>query len=206
MDSFPPTTQKATFASGCFWGVEHIFRQNYGANASGSSKGKGGLLDARVGYTGGASGSAPTYRTVCSGTTGHAEAVLILFDPDRVSYRSLVEFFFRTHDPTTRNRQGHDSGTQYRSAIYADNEEQLAVAKEVKAQVQERWDYGGGVGKKSVVTEVEMAGPWFDAEDYHQLYLENNPGGYQCSSHHVRTGAGFPSLEKAGAEEAKAEL
>lgn len=184
LQNFPENTQKATFASGCFWGVEHIFRKHYG-------NGKG-LLDARVGYTGGGA-VAPSYRAVCSGTTGHAESLLILFDPDKVSYKALVEFFFRTHDPTTKNRQGWDTGTQYRSAIFANSEEQLKIAQEAKAEVQGKWKYNEKGSTSTVSTEIEMAGPWYDAEDYHQLYLENNPGGYQCDKHEVRYG--FPPLE-----------
>jgi peptide-methionine (S)-S-oxide reductase len=184
VQNFPENTQKATFASGCFWGVEHIFRKHYG-------NGKG-LLDARVGYTGGGA-VAPSYRAVCSGTTGHAESLLILFDPDKVSYKALVEFFFRTHDPTTKNRQGWDTGTQYRSAIFANSEEQLKIAQEAKAEVQGKWKYNEKGSTSTVSTEIEMAGPWYDAEDYHQLYLENNPGGYQCDKHEVRYG--FPPLE-----------
>ena len=181
--SFPENTQKATFAAGCFWGVEHIFRQQYG-------NGKG-LLDARVGYTGGGT-TAPSYRAVCSGTTGHAESLLILFDPDKVSYKTLVEYFFRTHDPTTKNVQGHDAGSQYRSAIFAHSEEQFKIAEEAKAEVQAKWKYSDHRSTSTVTTEVKMAGPWYDAEDYHQLYLHNNPSGYQCSTHHVREE--FPPL------------
>lgn len=176
--NFPENTQKATFASGCFWGVEHIFRKQY-ANGN-------GLLDARVGYTGGGT-QAPSYRAVCSGTTGHAESLLIMFDPEKVSYKMLVEFFFRTHDPTTKNQQGYDRGSQYRSAIFANSEEQLQIAQEVKAEVQEKWKYEEGESTSTISTEVAMAGPWYDAEDYHQLYLHNNPGGYECDRHFIRT-------------------
>ena len=173
--NFPENTQRATVAAGCFWGVEHIYRKHYGGGK--------GLLDAKVGYTGGGT-SAPNYRTVCSGKTGHAEALLIAFDPDKVSYRELLEFFFRMHDPTTPNKQGGDEGTQYRSAIFANSEEQLAIAQEIKDKVQKEWY---PEKNKKVVTEIAMAGPWFPAEDYHQLYLENNPTGYECSSHRVRS-------------------
>jgi peptide-methionine (S)-S-oxide reductase len=167
--TFPANTQKATLAAGCFWGVEHHFRKEFG-------NGKG-LLATRVGYTGGASGE-PTYRTVCSGTTGHAESLLIMFDPDKVSYRKLLEFFFNMHDPTTLNKSGGDEGTQYRSAIFAHDEEQLSIAQDVKERVGRVWWKNA-----PVTTEVAMAGPWYDAEDYHQLYLDKNPWGYQCSAH-----------------------
>jgi methionine-S-sulfoxide reductase len=187
--NFPENTQKATFASGCFWGVEHIFRKHYGSGK--------GLLDARVGYTGGGT-KAPTYRAVCSGTTGHAESLLVFFDPEKVSYKTLVEFFFRTHDPTTKGYQGHDIGSQYRSAIFAHSEEQFKIAQEAKAEVQEKWKYEHKDSTRTVTTEVAMAGPWYDAEDYHQLYLHNNPGGYECERHvvHQRN----PPLAGNGAE------
>jgi peptide-methionine (S)-S-oxide reductase len=187
--NFPENTQKATFAAGCFWGVEHIFRKHYG-------DGKG-LLDTRVGYTGGGS-NAPTYQAVCSGTTGHAESLLIMFDPDKVSYKTLVEFFFRTHDPTTRDKQGRDNGSQYRSAIFAHSEEQLKIAQEAKAEVQEKWEYKNGDSTSTVTTEVAMAGPWYDAEGYHQLYLNKNPFGYQCENHDIRWEP--PPLSGNGAE------
>jgi peptide-methionine (S)-S-oxide reductase len=170
--NFPANTQRATVAAGCFWGVEHLYRKHFG-------NGKG-LLDARVGYTGGGA-NAPNYRTVCSGTTGHAESLLVAFDPDKVSYRQLIEFFYKMHDPTTLNRQGGDRGTQYRSAIFANSEEQLKEAEQITEQVGKQW-YPG----KQITTEVALAGPWFDAEDYHQLYLDNNPGGYECPAHFVR--------------------
>lgn len=175
--SFPPNAQKATVAAGCFWGVEHLFRRRFGNDK--------GLLDARVGYIGGGSKntstSPPTYRTVCSGTTGHAEALQITFDPDAVSYSQLLEFFFNMHDPTTPNRQGYDTGTQYRSAIFTHDDQQMRIATNIRDRVARHW-----WNKKPVVTEivsVEDAGPWYDAEDYHQLYLSNNPGGYECVAH-----------------------
>lgn len=125
---------------------------------------------------------------------------MVLFDPDKVSYETLVEFFFRTHDPTTKNQQGADRGSQYRSAIFAHSEEQLRIAQEAKAEVQEKWKYTHDRSTSTVTTEVAMAGPWYDAEDYHQLYLHNNPGGYECAMHYWRDE--FPPLfgnaEKAG--------
>ena len=141
-------------------------------------------MDARVGYIGGKSDS-PSYRQVCSGNTGHAESLLVVYDPDKVSYRQLLEFFFRMHDPTTLNRQGMDTGTQYRSAIFANDEEQLKIAEEIKEKVGREWY------KKPISTEVTMAGKWYDAEDYHQEYLDKNPGGYECPAHFVRN---FPPL------------
>ncbi|KAL1958435.1 hypothetical protein VTO42DRAFT_4536 [Malbranchea cinnamomea] len=172
-----PNVQKATFAAGCFWGVEHLFRKHFG-------NGKG-LLDAKVGYCGGVT-NAPTYRSVCSGTTGHAEALQMVFDPSIVSYRQLVEFFYRMHDPTTLNRQGPDTGTQYRSVIFTHDEEQQKTAELVTEKVGKEW-----WTDKPVTTVVAPAGHWWDAEEYHQLYLQKNPSGYECPSHFVRD---FPPL------------
>lgn len=157
-----------TVAAGCFWGVEHMYRQQF--------KNKG-LLDARVGYIGGDT-SNPSYRAVCSGRTGHAEALQVHFDPSQVSYRQLLEFFYKMHDPTTANRQGPDVGSQYRSAVFYHDAEQEKVAREVTERVSNEWwaKYG------KVTTEILPAGQWWDAEDYHQKYLETNPGGYECPS------------------------
>jgi peptide-methionine (S)-S-oxide reductase len=164
----PPGAQTATVAAGCFWGVEHLYRKNFTPAT--------GLLDARVGYIGGAT-TAPSYRAVCSGDTGHAEALQIVFDPEKLSYRSVLEFFFRMHDPTTKDRQGGDRGTQYRSAIFYHDEEQEKIARDVTAKVGKEWWKGA-----KVVTQIEKAGEWWDAEAYHQKYLDVNPGGYECPS------------------------
>ncbi|KAL3474222.1 peptide methionine sulfoxide reductase MsrA [Aspergillus californicus] len=169
-------TQTATLAAGCFWGVEHLFRKEFG-------HGKG-LLDAKVGYCGGNTAS-PSYRAVCSGDTGHAEALKITFNPAVVSYRSLLEFFYRMHDPTTKNRQGPDVGTQYRSAVFTHGDEQQKIAEEVSAKVGKEWY------QQAVSTLIVPAGQWWDAEEYHQLYLDKNPSGYECPAHFVRS---FPPL------------
>lgn len=176
----PSNTQRAIFAGGCFWGLEELYRKHWG-------HGKG-LLDCRVGYTGGQK-EAPSYHEVCSGRTGHAESLLIAFDPDKVSYAQLVEYFFKMHDPTTKNRQGADTGTQYRSAIFTENDEQQKIAEEIKEKVGKQW-YPG----KSISTEIRRATQWYDAEDYHQDYLkkmEERTGdpdaGYHCPAHFVRT-------------------
>ncbi|EYE98040.1 peptide-methionine-S-sulfoxide reductase [Aspergillus ruber CBS 135680] len=169
-------SEKATVAAGCFWGVEHLFRKEFG-------NGKG-LLDARVGYSGGNT-SSPTYRAVCSGNTGHAEALQVTFDPSIVSYRQLLEFFYRMHDPTTLNRQGPDVGTQYRSVVFTHSEEQNKLAHDITDKVGKEWY------KQSLSTQIIEAGEWWDAEDYHQLYLKKNPSGYECPAHFVRT---FPPL------------
>ncbi|KJZ76136.1 hypothetical protein HIM_04592 [Hirsutella minnesotensis 3608] len=118
--------------------------------------------------------------------SGHAEAAQIVFDPDQVSYRQLLEFFYRMHDPTTLDRQGPDAGPQYRSAIYFHDAEQERVARDVTRRAGEQW-WGG-----KVVTEIVPAGKWWSAEEYHQLYLDRNPGGYECPSHHLRN---FPPLK-----------
>ena len=159
-------TEIATLAGGCFWGVEELFRQMKGVNQT------------EVGYTGGTTPD-PTYETVKTGTTGHAESIQITFDPDTVSYESILKYFFQLHDPTTENRQGNDRGSQYRSAIFYQNEAQKAVAEKVIAAV----DASGQWGQK-VVTQVLPATQFYSAEAFHQDYLQKNPGGYTC--HWVR--------------------
>ena len=147
---------KATFAAGCFWGVEDAFRQVRG------------VTDATVGYTGGHTAN-PTYREVCSDRTGHDEAVEVEFDPQQVSYHELLAAFFQMHDPTQLNRQGPDYGTQYRSAIFFQDAEQEAAARAAK-QALER----AGTFKRPIVTEIVAAGPFYRAEEYHQRYFEKN--------------------------------
>ncbi|KAF9269307.1 peptide methionine sulfoxide reductase [Marasmius fiardii PR-910] len=167
----------AIFAAGCFWGVEHIFLKHY---PPAESK---GILKTSVGYTGGKeSAGDPDYYSVCSGSTGHVEALRIEFDPGVVSYAELVEFFYRTHDPTTVNRQGADTGTQYRSAVFTHTNDQFEVAKKVTDEVQQKHFTPRG---QKIVTEIIEAGPWWDAEEYHQLYLFKNPSGYQCPTHRL---------------------
>ena len=159
-------TALATFAGGCFWGMEDLFRAIPG------------VIDTTVGYTGGALDN-PTYNHVKNGNTGHAETLQIEYDPARLSYDALLEFFFRIHDPSTPNRQGNDIGTQYRSAIFYHSEEQRAAAERMKAVVDQ-----SGKWRKPVVTEIVPAGPFYPAEDYHQDYLQKHRGGYTC--HFVR--------------------
>jgi peptide methionine sulfoxide reductase msrA/msrB len=159
-------TELATFAGGCFWGMEDLFRAIPG------------VIDTTVGYTGGALDN-PTYNHVKNGSTGHAETLQIEYDPARLSYDALLEFFFRIHDPSTPNRQGNDIGTQYRSAIFYHSEEQRAAAERMKAVVDR-----SGKWRKPVVTEIVPAGPFYPAEDYHQDYLQKHRGGYTC--HFVR--------------------
>ncbi|HST23060.1 MAG TPA: peptide-methionine (S)-S-oxide reductase MsrA [Blastocatellia bacterium] len=147
-------TEKATFAAGCFWGVEAAFRQIKG------------VLSTRVGYAGG-SFENPTYRDVCSGTTGHAEAVEVEYDPSKVSYEDLLAVFWENHNPTTLNRQGPDVGTQYRSAIFFRDAKQEAAARASKEALQKSGKYA-----KDIVTEITPASEFYEAEDYHQQYLE----------------------------------
>ena len=145
-------TEQATFAAGCFWGVEAEFRQIPGVVAT------------TVGYTGGRT-EHPSYEEVCSHTTGHAEAVLVEFDPAQVSYDELLDAFWRLHDPTQLNRQGPDVGDQYRSAIFFHSPEQESAAKASKETAQERFS-------KPIVTEITEAPAFWPAEDYHQRYLQ----------------------------------
>jgi len=155
--------ETAIVAGGCFWGMEDLLRKIPG------------VVETEAVYTGGKTPH-PKYEDVHTGATGHAEAVRIVFDPKKVSYADLLEnWFFRMHDPTTTNRQGNDVGTQYRSAIFVTSPEQRRVAEEVKARVDK-----SGKWKRPIVTEIVEAGPTTRAEEYHQKYLEKNPGGYTC--------------------------
>ncbi|KAF7759836.1 hypothetical protein Agabi119p4_11531 [Agaricus bisporus var. burnettii] len=177
MSSDASKSEVATFAAGCFWGVEHIFLKHYPPSQN------KGILKTSVGFTGGNPlVTHPSYKNVCTGATDHAEALKIEFDPTIVSYGELVEFFYRTHDPTTTNRQGNDNGSQYRSAIFFHSPEQEATARRVTAEVQAKHFTPKG---KKIVTEINPASQWWDAEDYHQLYLFKNPSGYQCSTHRL---------------------
>jgi peptide-methionine (S)-S-oxide reductase len=144
--------KKATFGAGCFWGVEAAFRQ------------LDGVTKTRVGYAGGTLDN-PTYEDVCSHTTGHAEVVEVTYDPDQVSYEQLLDVFWRKHDPTQLNRQGWDIGDQYRSAIFFHDEEQQEAALRSKAAEQSNW-------RAPIVTQIEPAPTFYEAEDYHQQYLE----------------------------------
>jgi peptide-methionine (S)-S-oxide reductase len=154
--------EKATFAAGCFWGVEAAFRQIPGVVAT------------RVGYTGGHTDD-PTYERVCSHTTGHAEAVEVTFDPERVSYEQLLDVFWTNHNPTTKNRQGFDIGDQYRSAVFFHSREQQEAAERTKEAVEAKLHW-----PKKVVTEIVPAPEFYEAEDYHQRYLEKR-GSSSCT-------------------------
>jgi peptide-methionine (S)-S-oxide reductase len=160
------STDKAWLAGGCFWGMEDLFRALPGVTAT------------RVGYTGGQMPN-PTYRDMTTGATGHAEAIEIAFDPAKTSFRAILEFFFRIHDPSTPDRQGNDRGSQYRSAIFYHDDVQKQVAQEVIRAVDASGKWPG-----KVVTQLLPAATFYPAEDYHQDYLQKNPGGYTC--HWVR--------------------
>jgi peptide-methionine (S)-S-oxide reductase len=163
------STETAILAGGCFWGMQDLLRR------------RPGVVSTRVGYTGGDVANA-TYRT--HGT--HAEAIEVVFDPQKLSYRTLLELFFQIHDPTTLNRQGNDLGTSYRSAIYYTSEEQKSIANETIADVD-----ASGLWPGKVVTEVASAGAFWEAEPEHQDYLERYPNGYTC--HFVRPEWKLPS-------------
>jgi peptide-methionine (S)-S-oxide reductase len=162
------TTERAVLAGGCFWGMQDLIRK------------QPGVISTRVGYTGGKVKNA-TYRN----HDGHAEAIEIIFDPARTSYRTLLEFFFQIHDPTTLNRQGNDLGTSYRSAIFYTTDEQKNIAEDTIADVEASHLWPG-----KVVTEITPAGDFWEAEPEHQDYLERYPDGYTC--HFVRLGWKLP--------------
>lgn len=172
------SNERAVLAGGCFWGVQELFRHH------------DGVVSTRVGYTGGETPNA-TYRN--HGT--HAEAVEVIFDPARISYRQILEFFFQLHDPTTRNRQGNDVGTSYRSAIFYTNEEQRRIAEDTIADVD-----ASGLWPGKVVTEVVPAREFWEAEPEHQDYLLHNPGGYTC--HFIRPGWKLPRRKSTGTDPA----
>ncbi len=177
---FEAGTHQAVFGLGCFWGAERCFWQ------------LDGVITTAVGYAGGSTPN-PTYHEVCSGRTGHTEAVLVVFDPARISYEKLLQVFFESHDPTQGMRQGNDVGTQYRSAIYTFDDSQSEAAKtfaELYETALKRSGY------RAVTTEIAAAGEFFYAEDYHQQYLAKNPGGY-CGL--GGTGVACPGTESASA-------
>jgi peptide-methionine (S)-S-oxide reductase len=159
---FPDGYERAEFGMGCFWGAERVFWQ------------APGVYTTAVGYAGGFTPN-PTYEEVCSGRTGHTEAVLVVFDPAVTSYDEMLRLFWENHDPTQGMRQGNDMGTQYRSAIYSTGEEQHAAAEASRSLYAQRLREAG---HSEITTEIEPAGPFYYAEDYHQQYLHKNPAGY----------------------------
>ena len=159
---FPEGFETAIFAMGCFWGAERVFWQ------------APGVYTTAVGYAGGSTPN-PSYEEVCSGRTGHTEAVLVVFDPAKTSYEELLRLFWENHDPTQGMRQGNDVGTQYRSAIYWTSEEQHKQGEASRETFNERLQ---AAGYPAITTEIAKAGPFYYAEDYHQQYLHKNPWGY----------------------------
>lgn len=156
------SSETATLAGGCFWCIEAVFRD------------VAGVQKVVSGYTGGVTVN-PTYEQVGTGTTGHAEAVQVTFDPQKVTYRDLLQIFFSIHDPTTPNRQGDDRGTQYRSAIFYKDKRQKAVAEEVCQEIDE-----SGIWEKPLVTDIAALGPFYPAEEYHQEYMLKHPDQGYC--------------------------
>jgi peptide-methionine (S)-S-oxide reductase len=173
---FPEGMQRALFALGCFWGEEKLFWE------------LPGVYSTAVGYAGGHTAD-PTYQQVCSGLTGHAEAVLVVFDPKRIAYDDLLRVFWEAHDPTQGMRQGNDVGSQYRSAIYTFDDQQRQSAEDSKRIFQQALTKAH---RGTITTEIREAPPFFYAEDYHQQYLAKNPGGY-CPNH--ACGVSFKSAE-----------
>jgi peptide-methionine (S)-S-oxide reductase len=163
-DAAAPILAKATFAGGCFWCTEAVYEQMKGVKSATS------------GYIGGSVAN-PTYKDVCTGLTGHAEAVEIEYDPTVVPYEKLLEVFFATHDPTTLNRQGVDVGTQYRSGVFYHDDEQKRIAEEVIKRLD-----AAKVYRRKIVTEVTEASTFYPAEDYHQEYFANNPRQPYCQA------------------------
>jgi peptide-methionine (S)-S-oxide reductase len=170
---FPEGTRTAIFAFGCFWGAEKDFWETPG------------VVSTAVGYAGGFTPNA-TYNEVCSGGTGHAESVLVVYDPKKVTYEQLLRVFWENHDPTQGMRQGNDMGTQYRSAIFTADAEQQRAAEASRDAYQASLT---AAGYGTITTEIAPAGPFYYAEDYHQQYLAKNPNGY-CPNH--RTGVKLP--------------
>ncbi|QLQ80059.1 hypothetical protein HG537_0D00590 [Torulaspora globosa] len=168
------TDKLLTIAAGCFWGTEHIYRKHFGDK----------IIDYKVGYANGNESKKDnkdsiSYERVTKGDTNFAEVLQVSYNPQVVSLKSLVDFFFRIHDPTTVDSQGPDVGTQYRSALFAHTPEDLKELQNLKEKWQPKWD-------NKIKTQIEMISNFYDAEDYHQLYLDKNPYGYSCPTHYVR--------------------
>ena len=158
-----PKVETATLGGGCFWCVEAVFQEVKGVTAVES------------GYSGGKTEN-PTYKEICTGTTGHAEVCKITYDPSVIKFKGILEVFFGTHDPTTLNRQGNDKGTQYRSVIFYHNNEQKEIAEKVRKELDE-----SGAFKDKLVTEISPLGKYYKAEDYHQNYFKTNPDQGYCA-------------------------
>ena len=158
----PDHLRTAVFGMGCFWGAERVFWR------------LPGVISTAVGYAGGVTAD-PTYEQVCSGLTGHAEVVLVIFDPQQITYEKLLQAFWGSHDPTQGMRQGNDRGTQYRSVIYTTSPEQLMLAQQSRDAAQLKLD---AAGLDAITTEIAPLDQFYYAEEYHQQYLDKNPGGY----------------------------
>jgi peptide-methionine (S)-S-oxide reductase len=180
---FPAGLQEALFGMGCFWGAERLFWQ------------VPGVYSTAVGYAGGFTPN-PTYQEVCTGETGHAEVVRVIYDPKKIGYEDLLKVFWESHDPTQGMRQGNDAGTQYRSVIYVSGKEQRDAADASERAYQARLT---GAGRGSITTEIRSAPQFFYAEDYHQQYLAKNPDGY-CPDHSC--GVSFESAQSQAGEKA----
>ncbi|TIB78952.1 hypothetical protein E3Q23_00539 [Wallemia mellicola] len=184
IDKPDPQPETSIFANGCFWGTEELFRKYF----------KSAIINAEVGFIGGDDngvGKDPSYKLVCTGQTGHAEALSLTWDNRQASYEELlasfdvfVDFFFRTHDPTQVDRQGADIGTQYRTALYPTTDDQFSIANRIRDQVQETHFTPKSSTIATVIHPVNKY-KWWKAEDYHQQYLLNNPDGYQCYTHRL---------------------
>jgi peptide-methionine (S)-S-oxide reductase len=173
---FPEETEVAVFGMGCFWGAERRFWK------------LPGVYTTSAGYAGGVTPN-PTYEEVCTGRTGHAEVVMVVYKPEEISYDDLLRVFWETHDPTQGYRQGNDVGTQYRSTIYTTTDDQLDTAKRSK-DIYQSVLTENGFGE--ITTEIEPLGDYYFAEDHHQQYLGKNTHGYDC---HANTGIGYPGLD-----------
>jgi peptide-methionine (S)-S-oxide reductase len=180
---FPAGLQEALFGMGCFWGAERLFWQ------------LPGVYSTAVGYAGGFTPN-PTYQEVCTGETGHAEVVRVIYDPKKIGYEDLLKVFWESHDPTQGMRQGNDAGTQYRSVIYVSGKEQRDAADASERAYQARLT---GAGRGSITTEIRSVPQFFYAEDYHQQYLAKNPDGY-CPDHSC--GVSFESAQSQAGEKA----
>ena len=168
------TSKLITLAAGCFWGVEKVFRKQFAAK---------GLLDIKVGYANGIPSIGNiNYKEVCSGKTEFAESIQISYEPSKLTSSEILDIFYRMHDPTTLNSQGNDVGTQYRSVVMTHSDEDNKAAWDVKERIQKEY-----YPNHMIVTIIEPIKVWYDAEDYHQKYLEKNPMGYECASHFIRT-------------------
>jgi peptide-methionine (S)-S-oxide reductase len=172
---FPEDTEIAVFGMGCFWGAERRFWQLEG------------VFSTNAGYAGGYTPN-PSYEEVCTGRTGHTEAVMVVYRPDQITYDQLLRVFWETHDPTQGYQQGNDIGTQYRSAIYTTTDDQLDQAKRSQDVYQAELT---PLGFGEITTEIKSLEEYYYAEDYHQQYLAKNPHGYDC---HANTGIGYPGL------------